>query len=323
MESVFLPVELILVIATVLINVILGLFTFFKNPNSPTHKLFAFLTFQIAFWAIPNYFSLHSSTSGETLIWIRTVMFDASFMGPTIFLFLATFPKNKTNIRLPHQVFIWLFAVCTAVLAITPYMFTSVSIVNHNVQPTPGPAIIVFALNFIGFLIAGLITIVLKFVRSQGIEKLQIAFLLYGIGITFTLVALANFILVVVFHQSSFVAYGPSFSLILVGFTFYAIIRHRLLDIRPFVARSVAYALVLLLLGGVFAFYLLFIGSLLFTIPFSIREFAFYGAIVLIASFAFQPLRSFLEVFSDRIFYKGYSLARHENITRRLCSASK
>src|SRR5205807_7642454 len=194
-------------------NIILGLFTFVKNPNSPTHKLFAFLTFQIAFWAIPNYFSLHAASPQQTLTWIRTVMFDASFMGPTIFLFLATFPKNKMSIPLLSQVAIWIFAACTALLAISPYMFTSVSIVNHNVQPTPGPAIIIFALNFIGFLIAGLITIVSKFLRSRGIEKVQIAFLLYGIGITFTLVALASFILVVVFHQSSFVAYGPSLSL--------------------------------------------------------------------------------------------------------------
>lgn len=291
---------------TVITNIVLGLFTFRKNPNATVNRLFTFLNLQIAIWALANYFSLHDSSTSMTLVWIRLVMFDSSFMGPTIYLFIKAFPKQKLNIKKIYLVGIWLFAIITSIFALSPYMFTSVSITSGNVQPTPGPAIILFAINFIGFLILSFITLVVKFIRSKGLERNQIKFLLLGIIITFSLIAITNFLLVILFKHSSLVAFGPMFSLILIGFTSYAIVKHRLLDIGLIVARSVTYTVIALIFGGLFSFDLFYVGTSLLNIPYTMSGFILYGTTMLVVAFSFEPLKKFLNNYTDQIFYKGY-----------------
>ena len=59
--------ELLISLVTVFANLILGLFTYLKNPKSSTNRLLAFLTLQVSVWAIANYFSLHSHTIVENV----------------------------------------------------------------------------------------------------------------------------------------------------------------------------------------------------------------------------------------------------------------
>src|SRR5690606_29293467 len=64
-------------------------------------------------------------------------------------------------------------------------------------------------------------------------------------GISFLLLLVTNFIMVNVFSIVKLVVLGPFFSLILVGFVFYAITKYRFLDIRLIIVRSVTYVLLL------------------------------------------------------------------------------
>lgn len=297
--------ELFISFLTAFVNIVLGLFTFLKNPKSSTNRLFTFLTLQIAFWAVVNYFSLHALTEQSTLNLIRTVMFDAAFMGPTIYLLLKTFPNQKIKLSKTLQILIWILTFITAIAAISPFMFVSVSIENGNVQPTPGPLIALFAINFIGFLITAIITIIRRYIKASGIEKLQIKFIFYGIGLTFSLIAITNFLFVILLRLSSFVTLGPLFSLILVGFTFYAIVRHRLMDVRLVVARSVAY---IFLIGIIAAFYtgaVFVVGNLFFTGKTDFNQTIVYASLTIFVAFTFQPLRYFLEKITDRVFFKN------------------
>jgi signal transduction histidine kinase len=289
---------------TAVANLILGLFTYLKNPKSATNKLFAFLTLQISLWAITNYFSLHASTEALTLFWIRTVMFIVSALGPTIFLLIKAFPERSTN--LPKYVIyaVWFFTGLTAILAISQFMFISVSIIDGNIQPVPGPAIFIFAVNFLGFLGAAFITLGRKYKKSTGLERVQIKYLLLGIILTFTLIAITNFIFVVLMNVSSFVIFGPLFTLILVGFISYAIVKHRFLDIKLVVARSVAYSLLLLILGTLYASGLFVVGTFIVKEPTSINNLITSTVLALIIAFTFQPLRRYLERVTSKIFYR-------------------
>lgn len=295
--------EFLVGLVTALALVILGLFTFLKNRKSATNILFAFLTFVLAEWTYVNYFSLHSDSEVVTLYWIRVVMFITSFMGPVLFLLLHTFPRDKLTLAKKYLILISITTVASALLAMSPYMFVSVSIAN-GVQPTPGPAILVFAINFFGSVIAGFITVIRKYRKAKGLEKLQLKYLFLGLVITFTLFTITNFIFVVLLRLSSFVIFGPLFNLILVSFVTYAIVKHRLMDIRLVVARTVSYVLLLTVLASVYVFSLYAVSNIFYGGVLGTTQLYFNSLLALIIAFTLQPLRHFLEHTTDKIFFK-------------------
>src|SRR4030042_6660973 len=133
--------QFIVSLFTAISNIVLGLFVFFKNRKSATNILLFFLTIIIASWTITNYFSLNSPTPEFTLFWIRVVMFLVSPLGPVIFLLIHTFPRIELQIKKQWLIAIILLTVTTAMLAISPYMFTGIEIKQGNIAPVPGPGI--------------------------------------------------------------------------------------------------------------------------------------------------------------------------------------
>ena len=143
-----------------------------------------------------------------------------------------------------------------------------------------------------------------KYLKAKGIEKVQIKYLLLGIILTFSLVAVCSFILVVVFNISTFVILGPVFSLILVASLAYAIVKHRFLDIRMVVARSVGYALLILVLALFYSVSFFLIGQLFLPVESTFAELTISTLLALVMAITFQPLRIYIQKVTNNIFYQ-------------------
>lgn len=228
---------------TVGLNIFLGLFTLLKNPKSATHRYFFLLTVLISAWTTTNYFSLNSPTEEQTLFWIRVVMVLVSPIGPVLYAFIRSFPGKTTNIPPKYGIPIVVFTVSTMIIAMTPYMFSSVSIENGNITPTPAPGILAFAIAFPGFIALSFYELFRKFRRAHGIERVQIGYLIFGLVSSFSLMAFSSFIIVMIFRTDDTVFFGPVFSLIFIIFIAFAVVRHRFLDLKALVLRSVFYVL--------------------------------------------------------------------------------
>ncbi|MDI6689605.1 MAG: GAF domain-containing protein, partial [Actinomycetota bacterium] len=96
---------------------------------------------------------------------------------------------------------------------------------------------------------------------------------------------------------------GPLFSLFMVGFMSYAIVKHRLMDIRLVVARSVVYSLLVLAIGAIYISIIFFLKRGYETTLHINRDTLFIIAGFAVA-FGFQPLRRFLQKYTDKIFFK-------------------
>lgn len=304
--------EIILSILTAIVNTALGLITLFKNPKSDTNRIFAILAFILGVWSITNYLSLHASTPAEQLFWIRVVMFGGAFMGSGVFLLIRAFPNHKISLPLWLHFSIWIFSSFIGLLALlTPLVFSDITYVNGSIQPTPGMLMPLYAIHFLGFMIWGFILLGKKYLKAQSIEKIQFRFLILGLATTFSLIAFFNFIVVNLFQNTTFVSLGPSFTLILVIATFYAIIKHRFLDIKLIVIRAVVYALLLLLLGLIYIFAIFVVGGVLFNIQTSIHEIILYSLFTLITALTFGQIKKIFEKATDKIFFKGkYDLSK-------------
>ncbi|OGE64626.1 hypothetical protein A3J13_01565 [Candidatus Daviesbacteria bacterium RIFCSPLOWO2_02_FULL_36_8] len=295
--------ELPVTIFTVASNVFLGLLTYFKNPRSATNILFALLSTILGAWAVSNYFSLHAADLPSTLAWIRIVLSIVTPMWTVLFLLVLVFPGDELKVNKVLFGFLILYTILTSGVALSPYMFTSITGTLANPQPVPGPGIALHAVLAIGSLIACSFVLIRRFRKAQGRLRSQLKFFLFGIVISFSLLILTNFVLVNVFQNTSLVVFGPFFTLILVGSISYAIVRHRFLDIRLIVARTVAYVSLLTILAVVYSLGFFVIGDFIIGVT-GRGQLVVSTALAMIIALSFQPLRNFIERLTDKIFFR-------------------
>lgn len=300
--------EIILGIVTILLNFYLGLFVFFRNTKSWTSRLFLALTLFINGYVITNYLSLHPPINSpqNQLMWIRIVMAEASFIGPTLLILVHTFPGDKIRLSLWKLYLLGILCVSSFILSLSPFLFTSIEYPNGQPVPVPGPAIPVFFFDFVGLFIVSFILLIYKYIKSSGIERVQHWFFLIGTITTFSLMALSTVVLVVIFKFSGLVFLGPSYTLFLVAFIAYAIIRHRFLDIRLIVARTVTYSILLFAAPTVYILAAFIIGSWLLRLKISVPSLVFFAILTVLLAFSFERMKRILQKTTDRVFFMGH-----------------
>lgn len=289
-----------------ILNIILGFFVFLKNPKGATHRYYLSLSIVVALWAVTNHFSLQMRDPAETLFWIRAVMVITSYLGPSLYLMALSFPNHELKLSKLKKTVLLVASAASALLAATPLMFSKVEYINGSIQPTPGPGILVYAVIFFSTIVGAFVTLWKKYRRSAGLEKLQLRYLFLGIVSTFTLLAVTNFIFVLLLRISNFVIFGPVFTLFLVASIGYAIVKHRFLDISLLVARSVTYVSLVLLLTGFYVGTLFTVENYLTSGLSGSQETLISTALGMIVVFTLQPLRLFLEQLTQRIFYRHH-----------------
>ncbi|MGH7203727.1 MAG: ATP-binding protein [Candidatus Levyibacteriota bacterium] len=295
---------LAIILLTALINLLLGIISYTKNPKSATNQLLSTLTVIFALWTIANYFSLNTPSESGTLFWIRAVMFITTPLGPILYLFIRAFPNAKLTIsKQTFSLLIFLTLIVEA-LAFTPFLFSKVTI-GKQITPTPEPGLILFAFLFVGTPLLSFFTLLKKYRRSKGAEKLQLWYLIFGIILTFLLLIITNFVLVVLFKFSQLVIFGPIFSLIFIGFVFYAIVKHRLLQIRRVIARSVAYMIMIVIVGAIYTIGIFLISKYILQSSFTNEQLFISVFLAFFVIFSFERIKTVIEHLTDKFFFKG------------------
>jgi signal transduction histidine kinase len=291
---------IIFVILAALVNFIIGVFTYQKNPKSSTNKLFFGFTLSLISYLFINYLALNQSTDHKTLIAIRIVMTNAIIVNFLFFLLVSSFPKNKIGLK---PIIIWssvVFTIAMIPLTLSSFVFNSVT--PGTTQPNPGVGIPLFGLHTLIFIGGGILYLFNKFKKSVGIEKSQLRLLLFGALLMFCAIITTNFLFVIFLETTNFVSLLPFYLTFFAITIAYAIIRHRFLDISLLVARTVSYSLLLFVL-------LLVYTSLIFTltefIPVAINHTFIYAAMAIVVAFSFDPIKRFLETTTDRFLFKG------------------
>ena len=290
---------------TFLANLLICLLVLNNNWRSWTNRWLGLLTLVLASWTVGNYLALLPGPEVVRLFWVRMVMAVTSLMGVTTFLLAKSFPGEKLEIGRKWLIVIWMDVLITALLGLSPWMFTGLeNLPNGSFNLIPGPAIALFAINHFGFTVWGLGILIVKLRKSRGKLKQQMVWFLMGNLLTLTLITLTNFVAVVFFKSLQYTFIGPTFTLFLVGFVAYAILRHRLLDVRLLVVRSLAFTLVVViaafLYGGVFELVRSYVirGETAWG-----TNLAFVSA-TLVVALSWQRVVGALKVVTGRFFYK-------------------
>lgn len=298
-------VEILILAIACLLNGLIGLAVYLKNPRSHTNRLFFMLTCSFAAWSLVNYVSVHPVLFSQ-LTWIRLVLFNASILCLLVFLTFLAFPESTIRHHDRRRVTLAVgFSVIAMLLTLTPFVFKGLNTVSGNPSPEPAPGIVIFLAQSVGLLGLGIATVIRKYRASFGKARDQLRLIIMGLAGTFALIVVTNLFLVVFGHNTAFVPYGPAFTLIFSASFAYAIIRHRLFDIRAAIARSLAYLLIVATMSGVYGIALLGAVNVLFPGPH--WEFLRQAiAVVMITPLAltFQSTKRFFDRLTHRLFYR-------------------
>lgn len=303
----FVPQELPLFnrIAIGLINVAAAMLLFtvyshnkYKDARS---KIFALMGVLMLLWVD---FAYLARLAGENALGLSETFLRVAWVA-TPLLFYATYlfsiqiMGKLERFRVVTYVLLGFAVLTSAVTAWTDLIIRGVSFSNTIIDIDYGVGFYPFLVIILAFII---FTLVPLFRTQTG--KAEHGFLI-GVVVFYVANAIFNIALPVFFNITHLYYFGDYSTIFLLGFTAYAIIKHKFLDIRTIIARSIALSLLVVLLGGIYATCFWLIATYLAGgsgSPGIITS----VSLALVIALTFQPLRKFFEGHTERIFFSSY-----------------
>lgn len=282
---------------------VIGLIVIANNRNNIQNRVFVLFLATTNMWVLSLIFADNSSSTQVALLASQAAYICAVLMAYALLYFSFVFPNTN---RLPSKINLILLLILPIILILpvgSGLIIQSVKIENYGANVTPGPFYTVFLIYVLIYAGWAVFNILRSLKTSHGSEKTQVQFMVLGITISTILVIVTNIILVV-FGISSLGFLGPPSILIFIGATAYAIVRHRLFDIRSVVARSLTYLLSIGLIVIIYSLVAFNLSNLIIKDwPAGAKE-TFYSILAVILALTFAPIKKFFERITNAIFYR-------------------
>lgn len=219
----------------------LALYVYHARPESKVNRWFAAHTLTLSGWVL-GIAGLHTSANLE--FWSRVTLASASLIPWSFLAFTQNYP---TPSNWPPA---WLLRAALSGSAVFAVLSVATSLLVHDVSlgiagPTrkSGPLYPAFALYLLAGCLLPLGLFLAKWQRARGQARAQLQYLGTGLLILGVGALSVNLLFPLVTGHSPYSWLGPYFILPLVALVGHAIIRHRLMDLRIFISRGLAYTL--------------------------------------------------------------------------------
>lgn len=282
----------------------IALLVFLNDRVSARSRYYVLLLSSMVLWLALLLITDTSKDYDTALFFSRLTLAESNLMGLAFLYFCVHFP---VTLKSRGHLLKWGFvpAVLAFVLALTPYGIETVTIEQSGTSITNISWIYTFdTLVLLAYFIVGGVLLLRKRAKMPRVNKIQITLVLTGIVLSFATNLFTNYLFPLITGQESINAYGNLSLIVFSVLTAYAIVRHRLFDIRVAVARSLAYvfSLGLLLLG--FSLITRVILDTNYLSQNSLLQDSLNVLVVGIIIFAFQPLKAFFDRVTNQIFYR-------------------
>jgi signal transduction histidine kinase len=300
------------------ISMVLGLFIIVSNPKRALNRSLFAIVLSTFLWLFANLLANLLANVTFSLFFARATLIGAALLPLTFIIFCKIYTQGR-NFSTKHLLALGLPSF--GLLLIFPTSLNIVSVGPNGQNTVTGSAYFLLIVFLIVYFAWGLSMLIQHYRKThKPDEKARLLYIFWGISLTLVPVVITNAILPALLHSKTYL-YGPNAILIFVAFTSIAIIRHRLLDIKLLVARSLTY---LLLFVSVTAFYSLVVfvaATRIFGLnPFSERVVPIAAAIFL--GLTLQPIKKFFDRLTNQFFYRDAydSQAFLESFNRTLVS---
>ncbi|PIR82246.1 hypothetical protein COU20_03765 [Candidatus Kaiserbacteria bacterium CG10_big_fil_rev_8_21_14_0_10_59_10] len=231
---------------------VLGFTILFSEKASITNRTFFAFSIITMLWSIANYLQYQPSDPEAGLWIVRIIIFLGAWHAFSFFQLCYVFPR--ANVAFPAW---YRFAAIPAVILIsaatlTPLALKEVTSVSPNGVITSisnGPIMPLFGVIVSLLIISGILLLIRKAYRATPSDRLPIVLIGTGTLITFIFILIFNLILPAAFDNPRFLPLSAVFIFPFIAFTAYAILRHKLFNIKVTAVSTLVFVLAI----GVFA----------------------------------------------------------------------
>ncbi len=226
-------IDTILVVFVVASILTLGGLAYFSNPRSKVNKLFASTVLWAAIWAASNFLESEVRNPAVASFLLRLDFASAALIAYFFLFFCVNFPSPSLYRKIKEYIAFIPIAVLT-LLSFSSLIVRDIGTYRGGLQLQfgRGPLFWIYAFCLFGYMGGGSVNLVLKWRKFSGIRKAQVSYVLLGLSLSAFLALFINLILSQIITLSVTMSrlgiYGILF---FVGFTTYAIVAYRLMDI--------------------------------------------------------------------------------------------
>lgn len=251
-------------------------------------------------------------SSLKVLIFLAQIAYIGPLMVAVSVVFFSYVFPIKTK---PFSIFSKLITVgggLSALVSIYIPNFVLKGIGDESYALITGPGLNLLFFIILSFITWGLFNLIIKYRKLVGVYKLQLRYLFFGLFFSALIGALTNAFLPL-FDVYKLVWFGPSATIILVLFVYYAITRHKLLDIRLVVLKAITYSVIIIVISSFVVALTLFIPRLVKD-NFSQTIIGVIVAIILVL--ILDPLKRLIGKITDKLFFQAK--INYTNLQREL-----
>lgn len=282
---------------------VLFLGVFISNPRKPVNRALAGFLLSGFIWLLANFLANVSASRHLSLIFTRSTIVGAALIPLTFICFVLTFTNSR---RLNAKTVALLSVLPVVVIISAPTNANIISVDSHGQNAQTGPAYLLLIVILVAYFGYGIYRLGRYYTRTTPNNRAQLQYVFAGLILTVVPGLITNGILPILGYSKPS-AYGPIAVVFFSILTTIAIVRHRLLDVRLVVARSLAYLLVLGTMGVFLALLIVTVTSVFFpdnSISLPIK--LVYITAALLLAFLYQPLKRRFDKLSNRIFFRDY-----------------
>jgi len=294
----------LLVLCAFIVNLSLSILVHLRSVKTKANIAFEITAFGITAWCLTMIF-YRVADAQYSIVWAKLLYFFPAFIPTGFLIFGLLFPKHKIK-----GIIIAAIIVFNVIIAILTLSGDSV-IKNVLLNPSLEKKIIfgwayyrLYIFYIPGFFIASYVVLFRKYLKGGPLVKMQILYILLGLT-TASVPAMITNLNLPTFGYFELNWVGQLFTVFWISGVAYAIMKHRLMDVRLVVARSVAYVFLIAIIAAFYTSAVFIAGSLFLTGKTSVNQTILYVLLTIFVAFTFQPVRYFLEKVTEKIFFKN------------------
>ena len=293
----------------------IGLLAYKRNPRNLNNKSLFFFNTSLSVWTLSMYASNFLFLPHGLLVLINRSTFTFAFLLTAAYMhFSLTFPEQNKE----RPWYYWAAVILSSILAVislTTDLVHKNLVVNATktavISATDGDLFRYIVLAFAVLSFGATFILFSKLRRLKGRKKAQLQYVILG-SLMFIIYIFGTDLIPAALDMDDLSVFGALGVLFFVFLTGYAIIKHRLLDVRLFVIKSSVYTL---LVSSAIVSYVFFVYYLKKLYADSLSPDVGFIAVSAIVAFTFQPLSKRLIEKADALF--GISRYDFESLLKR------
>ncbi|OGC03562.1 hypothetical protein A2276_01455 [candidate division WOR-1 bacterium RIFOXYA12_FULL_43_27] len=286
----------------VLSLVFMGIFAVLQGYKNGINFSFSLIAFAMAVWIFGVSVVWTSKDPVLVDFWGKAAFTGASFIPALMLYFSRVFPKELRAVLWAEKAAIFLPLLIFPILIWNNQVISEVIITPAGFVSRYGMAYLWFVLYILLFLVWAFFNLLKSYRTLSGLYLDQLKYLFVGFFLT-AIVAVATNLILPFMGISEYSFVGPNAAIIMVAFTGYAIIRHRLLAIEVVIQKSFVYTVTSIL---IIALYVLgvYLSEQFLQGFFGYTSVLATAFLVFVIAAIFQPLLKITQNLADRIFVR-------------------